>query len=34
VSIAVSGLERLLGPAQTIGDELRREAAARGPARM
>src|SRR5258708_2780462 len=30
VSIDVSGLERLLGPAQTIGDELRREAAARG----
>ena len=30
VSIDVGGLERLLGPAQTIGDELRREAAARG----
>ena len=30
VSIDVSGLERLLGPAQTIGEELRREAAARG----
>src|SRR3984893_7319831 len=26
VSIDVSGLERLLGPAQTIGEELRREA--------
>jgi len=30
VSIDVSGLERLLGPAQTIGEELRRAAAARG----
>jgi len=30
VSIDVTGLERLLGPAQTIGGELRREAAARG----
>src|SRR6266581_7663965 len=30
VSIDVSGLERLVGPAQTIGEELRREAAARG----
>jgi len=30
VSIDVSGLERLLGPAGTIGAELRREAAARG----
>jgi len=30
VSIDVSGLERLLGPAQTIGEELRRESAARG----
>ncbi len=30
VSIDVSGLERLLGPAQIIGEELRREAAARG----
>ena len=30
VAIDVSGLERLLGPAQTIGDELRREAADRG----
>jgi len=30
VSIDVSGLERLLGPPQAIGDELRREAAARG----
>jgi protein ImuB len=30
VSIDVSGLERLLGPARTIGEELRREAAARG----
>ena len=30
VSIDVSGLERLLGPAQIIGGELRREAAARG----
>jgi hypothetical protein len=29
-SIDVSGLERLLGPAQTIGEALRREAAARG----
>ena len=30
VSIDVSGLERLLGPARVIGEELRREAAARG----
>jgi protein ImuB len=30
VSIDVSGLEQLLGPAQTIGEELRRDAAARG----
>jgi protein ImuB len=30
VSIDVSGLERLLGPARTIGEELRRTAAARG----
>ena len=30
VSIDVSGLERLLGPARTIGDELRHTAAARG----
>jgi len=30
VSIDVGGLERLLGPAQAIGEELRREAAARG----
>src|SRR5258708_29026768 len=30
VSIDVSGLERLVGPARTIGEELRREAAARG----
>ena len=30
VSIDVSGLERLLGPPRTIGEELRREAAARG----
>ena len=30
VSIDVSGLERLLGPARTIGEELRRDAAARG----
>ena len=30
VSIDVSGLERLLGPAGTIGAELRREAGARG----
>jgi protein ImuB len=30
VTIDVSGLERLLGPAQTIGEELRREAASRG----
>src|SRR5206468_4537026 len=30
VSIDVSGLERLLGPPQAIGEELRREAAARG----
>src|SRR5471030_524888 len=30
VSIDVSGLTRLLGPPQTIGEELRREAAARG----
>jgi len=30
VTIDVSGLTRLLGPARTIGEELRREAAARG----
>ena len=30
VTIDVSGLERLLGPARTIGEELRREAASRG----
>jgi protein ImuB len=30
VSIDVSGLERLLGPARVIGEELRRAAAARG----
>ena len=30
VSIDVSGLDRLLGPPQAIGEELRREAAARG----
>jgi len=30
VSIDVSGLERLLGPARTIADELRHTAAARG----
>jgi len=30
VSIDVSGLERLLGPAEAIGEELRRTAAARG----
>jgi len=30
VSIDVSGLERLLGPARTIGEELRRETAVRG----
>src|SRR4051812_8182606 len=30
VSIDVSGLDRLLGPPQAIGDELRRTAAARG----
>ena len=30
VSVDVSGLARLLGPARTIGDEMRREAAARG----
>jgi protein ImuB len=30
VSIDVSGLERLLGPARVIGEELRREATARG----
>ena len=30
VSIDVSGLEQLLGPARAIGEELRREAAARG----
>ncbi len=30
VSIDVSGLERLLGPAQAIGEELRRTATARG----
>src|SRR5438094_247778 len=33
VSIDVSGLERLLGPAQAIGEELRRTAAARADAR-
>jgi protein ImuB len=30
VTIDVSGLTRLLGPARTIGEEMRREAAARG----
>src|SRR5205814_1709512 len=30
VSIDVSGLERLLGPARTIGEEIRRTAVARG----
>jgi protein ImuB len=30
VSVDVSGLTRLLGPAQVIGEEMRREAAARG----
>src|SRR5580765_1054024 len=30
VSIDVSGLDRLIGPPATIGEELRREAAARG----
>ena len=30
MSIDVSGLARLLGPARTIGEEMRREAAARG----
>jgi len=30
VSIDVSGLERLLGPARTIGEQLRRDAASRG----
>jgi protein ImuB len=30
VSVDVSGLTRLLGPARTIGEEMRREAAARG----
>jgi len=30
VSVDVSGLARLLGPARTIGEEMRREAAARG----
>jgi len=30
VSIDVSGLERLLGPARVIGEELRRDAASRG----
>ena len=30
VSIDVSGLDRLIGPPRTIGEELRREAAARG----
>src|SRR5207302_4347756 len=30
VSIDVSGLDRLLGPAQAIGEELRRTAAVRG----
>ena len=30
MSVDVSGLTRLLGPARTIGEELRREAAARG----
>jgi len=29
VSIGVRGLARLLGPARAIGEELRREAAAR-----
>src|SRR6185436_2552720 len=29
VSVDVSGLTRLLGPARTIGEEMRREAAAR-----
>ena len=30
VSVDVSGLERLLGPGRVIGEELRREATARG----
>ncbi len=30
VSVDISGLTRLLGPARTIGEEIRREAAARG----
>src|SRR2546425_12796540 len=30
VSIDVSGLDRLIGPPRTIGEELRRDAAARG----
>jgi protein ImuB len=30
VSMDISGLERLLGPARTIGEEMRREALARG----
>src|SRR5881394_3540336 len=30
VSVDVSGLTRLLGPARTIGEEMRREAATRG----
>src|SRR4051812_15550792 len=30
VSVDVSGLTRLLGPARSIGEEMRREAAARG----
>ncbi len=30
VSVDVSGLSRLLGPARTIGEDMRREAAARG----
>jgi protein ImuB len=30
VTVDVSGLSRLLGPARTIGEEMRREAAARG----
>ncbi len=34
VSIDVSGLERLVGPPRTIGEELQREAAARGAARV
>jgi protein ImuB len=34
VSIDVSGLERLIGPPRTIGEELQREAAVRGAARL